>query len=659
MIHPGYWFVVLACLCAGMGAVIALFAALRKEMRLFVWARRLAYGFAVCVVGANAAMEWALLRHDFSVKYVAQVGSRSTPLTFTIVSLWSALEGSILFWSMILGLYLAGYLRSTRSEVQQDSVKRLSYTLMIALIISAFFVILIAGPANPFVSVFPVPPDGPGPNPLLQNHALMIIHPPMLYLGYVGMAIPFSIAIGAMLAAERRPVWLHSLRLWMQIPWLFLTIGIILGSWWAYAVLGWGGYWAWDPVENASFLPWLTATAFLHSIIIHEKRGQLKMWTLSLAAATFLLTLLGTFMTRSGVFNSVHSFTQSEIGPMFLAFIAVVLIGSLILIAARAQVMTMDDPHHPRPASRLGPRDAAFLLNNLLLTALTFTVLIGTLYPLISEALRGVKVSVGAPYFNRMTLPLFLALLFLMGVGPALPWNARGTESLRKMGWPTLMAALALVLALALGARGFYPCAVVSLGAFAAYVTVREALHHMRPVSPGFKERLRAVMRARRFIGGYIVHLAVIIVFVAVSLSHAFVIHAQATVAEGETFLLGGYQVQLLGLMGGQEPHRAYVVAPVEVIDAQQGGYVLSPRINYYQTSNDPLGSPAVHSSAREDVYISLLAFHPQSRTATFNAWIFPAVAWLWWTIPLFVLGTLLAAWPKRQSREPPSEVGV
>src|SRR5438105_7302762 len=292
-------------------------------------AQKFAYGFAALMALATLVMEYALLSHDFSVGYVAHVGSREVPTWVTIVSLWSSLEGSILFWGLVLGLYIAGATRLTKGQ----HIDYMPYAIGMWLACAAFFAFLIAGPANPFLTVSNPPLDGPGPNALLQNHALMIIHPPFLYLGYVGMTIPFGLACAALLRGRLGHGFLRPLRAALLLPWIFLTVAIMLGGWWAYEVLGWGGYWAWDPVENASLLPWLTATAALHSAIVMERRGVLKGWTITLVQASFLLTILGTFMTRSGVFNSVHSFTQSSIGPTILVFLAFVLVFSVVLLA--------------------------------------------------------------------------------------------------------------------------------------------------------------------------------------------------------------------------------------------------------------------------------------------------------------------------------------
>ncbi|HEX6047690.1 MAG TPA: cytochrome c biogenesis protein CcsA, partial [Gemmatimonadaceae bacterium] len=400
--------------------LVALFVALTGATLAVVGVRRrrpsfvrAGYAAAYTTFGllalATLVMVVALVTHDFSVSYVAQVGSRSTPPVITLISLWSALEGSILFWGFVLTLFTAMVVWSRRRETS-DTV---AYATAVMLFVTSFFLILLIGPADPFGVVSPVPADGPGPNPLLQNHILMAVHPPLLYLGYVGFTVPFAFAIGAMLAGELDTEdWIRSTRKWTIASWMFLTAAIIAGMWWSYEVLGWGGYWAWDPVENASFMPWLTATAFMHSVMIQERRNMLKLWNLNLVVGTFVLTILGTFLTRSGVLSSVHAFTQGSIGYYFLAFIALVLVATMALVAGNGGEL--------RARGQLDSavsRESAFLVNNLLLTAFMFTVLLGTLFPLVAEAVRGVKVSVGSPFFNKMTLPLAVMLVFLMGVG--------------------------------------------------------------------------------------------------------------------------------------------------------------------------------------------------------------------------------------------------
>src|SRR5437870_2917913 len=421
--------VLLALLAASAGAVLGFATGRRPSAAGWAWTRRFAYAFAAFMVLANLVMEYALLTHDFSVSYVAHVGSRSVPTWVTIVSLWSSLEGSILFWGAVLGIYIAAATYLNRNE----HAEYMPYAIGTWLACGAFFSFLLAGPANPFLSV-PAAADGPGPNPLLQNHYLMVIHPPFLYLGYVGMTIPFGYACAALLRGRLGLSFLKPIRSSLMVPWIFLTVAIMLGGWWAYEVLGWGGYWAWDPVENASLLPWLTATAALHSAIVMERRGVLKGWTVTLIQASFLLTILGTFMTRSGVFNSVHSFTQSAIGPTILAFLAAVLIFSIALLAFR-----IDSLEAEGSIDSAASKEGAFLFNNLIFVLLTFTVLIGTVFPLLVEAVKGKQMSVGRPYFDAMVVPAGTALLFLLGVGPALPWGRASRDEVMKRLFPPLI----------------------------------------------------------------------------------------------------------------------------------------------------------------------------------------------------------------------------
>src|SRR5256714_3320436 len=462
----GRTLILLALLAASAGSIVGFATGARPNAAGWKWARRLAYAFAAFMALANLTMEYALLTHDFSVSYVAHVGSRAVPTWVSIVSLWSSLEGSILFWGLVMGVYVS----VAPWRKAGDRPEYMPYAVGVWLACGAFFSFLLAGPAQPFATIPNPALDGPGPNPLLQNHYLMVIHPPFLYLGYVGMTIPFGYACAALLRGRLGLSFLKPIRSSLLLPWIFLTIAIMLGGWWAYEVLGWGGYWAWDPVENASLLPWLTATAALHSAVVMERRGILKGWTVTLVQASFLLTILGTFMTRSGVFNSVHSFTQSSIGPTILVFLAAVLIFSVALLALRVDSLESEGKIDS-PVSR----EWMFLINNLLFVLLTFTVLIGTIFPLVVEAFRGKQMSVGRPYFDSMVVPVGTALLFLIGVGPALPWGrVSKQQAIRSLLMPFTSGAVVALIGFAAGARN--PWALVSLlfGGCAAWVTILE-----------------------------------------------------------------------------------------------------------------------------------------------------------------------------------------
>jgi len=643
----GYGLVLAGLAFAAFGAVVGLTSGLMRREAGAVWARRAVYGFFACMIGANLTMIHALVTHDFSVKYVAQVGSRATPVLYTVVSLWSALEGSILFWGAIMASYVLAFTLVHRKE----HPRYMSLAMGTMLSVGVFFAFLIAGPANPFGTLPNPPADGPGPNALLQNHALMIIHPPMLYMGYVGMVVPFGVAVAGLLRGEIGEAWMTPLRRWTMVAWTFLSVGIILGAWWAYAVLGWGGYWAWDPVENASFLPWLTATAFMHSTMVLERKRMLKLWTLSLALVTFWLTIVGTFMTRSGIFNSVHSFTQSDIGPTFLVFIGMLAVFSIALLAIRGPVLEAEGR-----IQSLFSRDTSILLNNLLMVAITFTVFIGTVFPLISEAVQHRRVSVGEPYFNKMAVPPGLAVLFLMGVGPMLPWGTPDRQRVvRQFLLPGGAALVTVVACLLFGLTGFLPLLTFACAAFAGVITLRELF---LPAATRMREKQENVVtavfqsaaKARRRFGGYIVHLGIIVIFVAVAASQSYVTHVKGTVTKDKPLSIGGYTLRFKGLSEGQEPHRRFITANLEVTTPSGKVEPLAPRMNYYERSTDPIGTPAVRSVAYEDLYVSLLAFSPENGgQATFNTWIFPMVGWIWWSIPMLVLGSLIALWPSRR----------
>jgi cytochrome c-type biogenesis protein CcmF len=548
----------------------------------------------------------------------------------------------------VLGLYIWGATYSNR----QRHPEYVPWATGVWLACAAFFSFLLAGPAQPFLTVPAPPADGPGPNPLLQNHVLMVVHPPFLYAGYVGMTIPFGLAAAALLTGRLGHDFLRPLRTWLMLPWVFLTVAIVLGGWWAYEVLGWGGYWAWDPVENASLLPWLTATAAFHSALLMERKGVLKGWTVTLILATFLLTILGTFMTRSGVFNSVHSFTQSAIGPTILVFLAAATLFSVGLLAARIDRLA--------PEGRLEPgvsRDTAFLLNNLLVVLLTFTVLVGTVFPLVVEAVRGTQMSVGRPYFDRMAVPIGVALLFLMGIGPALPWGRSGGAELRRALLPPLAAA-AVFVALGLLAGVRHPWTLVALfcGGYAAQVTLGElwlpVARRMRSRGEGIGAAVAQVQsRARRRLAGYLVHAGAVLALVAVAVSSTEGITTEVQVARGEAVSLGPYTLTFRGVRELSEPHRQAVVADVAVRRGAADLGLLQPRMNYYASQREPVGTPAVRSSLRHDLYLSVLNIDPEGRSIGLHAMINPMVVWLWIATLLMGLGGLFALLPSRRAR--------
>ena len=616
------------------GAVSIVSAVLTHRNRLV----RLSVQYIVFVAGAAvvafAVMERALITRDFSLAYVAQVGSRSTPPLFNFAALWSALEGSILLWELVLTGYLVAVTIKFRRRLDDPLV---AWALAVMLLVAAFFFLLMLGPANPFRAVTGnVPTDGPGPNPLLQNHILMAFHPPMLYLGYVGFTVPFSFAIASLVTGRVGEGWLVQTRRWTLGAWGCLTVGIILGGWWSYEVLGWGGYWGWDPVENASLLPWLTGTAYLHSVMIQERRGMLRVWNLTLLCATFSLTILGTFLTRSGVLQSVHAFSSSGIGPLLIGFFAICSIGSIALIGWRADLLRS-------PGSIDSPisREAAFLLNNLLFAAFAFVVLLGTVFPLVLEAFNGERVSVGSPYFNRMAVPIGVALLTLMAVAPVFPWRKASWELMReRLLAPAAIAATAMALTVTAAARGPVPVIVFGLGGFAAGAAGRQiVLATRRNGWRGFIGRAN---------GGMIVHMGVVLIAVTLAASGSFSTRAEFTFSPGQQGELGGHTITYLGTRQVTEPQRVSTVVDIQLDNAG----IYRPALQRYRNSTTPIGTPSVRSGLLDDVYLTILA-SPTSGdpTARISMLIMPFTIWLWIGGAVIALGTILAAWPGQRRR--------
>ena len=642
--------VLLGLAACSVGAVTGMWAGRTGREDVWRWTRWMALIFMVAIAIATGLMEYALITHDYSVKYVAEVGSNETPLAFTIVSLWSSLDGSILLWALILAIWAGVF----AVKLKDTHPEHAPWALGSILLVGVFFTFLVSGIANPFERV-PNPLDnGPGPNPLLQNHVLMIVHPPTLYLGYVGMTVPFGMGCAALLSGRMPTSWARAMRRWMLVPWACLTVGIILGGWWSYEVLGWGGYWAWDPVENASFMPWLTATAFIHSSMVMERREHLKGWTITLVMATFLLTLLGTFMTRSGVFNSVHSFTQSPIGPVFLGYLGVMLVVSVLLLAARVDTLSP-------PTSKLeGPwsRDMAFLGNNLLFAAFTFTVLLGTVYPLLNEVMTDVQISVGEPYFNRMSVPICLGILFLMGVGPALPWGRATFATLvSRLAVPAGIALVIAVGCVAAGLREWVAILTFALSGFAGVVTLRELTEPGRQRAAKLGEPLWAALlqtwrTGHRRAGGYVVHFGVVMIAVAIAASSVYRSETEMTIREGKTKSFMGYDITYTGTERLDEPHRWSRVARFDIAKDGKDLGQAEPRLNHYKKMNQSIGTPTVMSGLDEDLYLSLVQVDPEGQMASLSVVVEPLVIWLWAGGGVMLLGSIIAGWPTRRRRE-------
>jgi cytochrome c-type biogenesis protein CcmF len=627
----------------GIGVLAAGLA--RGNADLLRLGRRFVFGVLIAGVASALLMEWALLTHDFSIAYVAENNARATPLLYTVTGLWAALEGSILLWGVVLAGYLAVVAHRFRDRAADPLV---AWALITGLVVALFFFGLMLGPANPFRTIDgAVPADGAGPNPLLQNHPLMAFHPPMLYLGYVGFTVPFCFAIAALVTGRFGEGWLEDTRRFTLVAFGFLTTGIILGAWWSYEVLGWGGYWAWDPVENASLLPWLTGTAFLHSVIVQERRGMLRVWNLSLIVATFCLTIFGTFLTRSGVIGSVHAFSLSPIGPALLGFLAFVSVVSIALIAWRG-----DRLRTPGRIDSPVSRESAFLANNLLFAGLAFVVLLGTVYPLLAEAIADRRLSVGEPYFDRMTTPLGVTLLFLMAAAPALPWRATNEQTLRRrLFLPAWAGVVSMFVALLLGARGLAPVAAFGLAGFALAgiarqfavgIAARRRAHH-----EGLLTATGRMMRNDpRLYGGLIVHVGVVLIAVALAASSSYDERAEVRLTEGESAGLEGYTFTYLGADRTTSDQKTTFSVDVRV---EQGGRdlgVYSPSISTFPNATQGIGTPSVRTGLLEDVYLTLVSSPNADGRVTLAVALNPLVVWLWIGGAVMALGTLVALAP-------------
>jgi cytochrome c-type biogenesis protein CcmF len=586
---------------------------------------------------------YALVMTDFSIKYVAFNTTRSTPIYYRVTGLWGALEGSLLLWEWILVIFsgLIAWIYRHRF------VDTMPWVLMIFSIVSAFFLGVVSFVSNPFEMLSPVPLDGRGLNPLLED-ANMMTHPPLLYTGFVGLTVPYAFAMAALLRGKLDEGWVVTTRRWTIIAWFFLTMGNLVGAWWSYHVLGWGGYWAWDPVENAAFMPWLPATAFLHSVQVQERRRMLKLWNLSLIIIAFSLTIFGTFLTRSGIISSIHAFSSGPVGTVFLGFLACVLLGSFGLLAFRADLLK----GQPELDSMVS-RESAFLLNNIVLVSALFTIFLGTIFPLLSEGVAGVQVSVGAPYFNSVTVPLFLFMVFLMGVGPMIAWRKASWDNLkRNFMWPAAGSLAIGAILFAWKVRDFLPLLGFTLMAFVVltilYDTALALRARRRIAGAGIFGGLRTLaQRNQRRYGGLVVHLGVVLIVMGIAGSMGYSVEREATLGLKEHLNIGRYLIQFEGLKGSQQPTHFRVEGAFRVFHQDQEWGVLAPALKFFPTQQSPVGRAVHRSTFSEDLYLILSGFSELDKNqATLKVLVRPLVVWMWVGGLVIALGTLLAVLP-------------
>jgi cytochrome c-type biogenesis protein CcmF len=639
----GHISIVLALLCALWGVASPILSARLGHERYYTAARAAILGQFLLVALAASALIYALVTTDFSIRYVAFNTTRATPVYYRVTGLWGALEGSLLLWEWILITFSA----VVTWVYSQHHRELMPWVLMIFSIVSAFFLAVIGFVSNPFETISPVPLDGRGLNPLLED-ANMMTHPPLLYTGFVGLAVPFAFAMAALIIGKIDEAWIVTTRRWTITAWFFLTAGNLVGAWWSYHVLGWGGYWAWDPVENAAFMPWLPATAFLHSVQVQERRRMLKVWNLSLIIIAFSLTIFGTFLTRSGILSSIHAFSSGPVGSVFLGFLAFVLLGSFGLLAYRSDRLS----GQPELDSMVS-RESAFLLNNIVLVSALFTIFLGTIFPLLSEAVAGVQVSVGAPYFNSVTVPIFLFMVFLMAVGPMIAWRKASWDNLkRNFLWPST-GALVFGIALFLWkVRDFLPLLGFTLLAFVVltifYDTGLALRTRRRIAGEGLIHGLVTLaQRNQRRYGGLVVHLGVVLIVLGIAGSMAYSVEREATMSLKEQLNVGPYRVQFEGLNGVQQPTHFRVEGSFRVFHQGTEWGVLSPALKFFPTQQSPVGRAVHRSSLGEDLYLILSGFSELDKNqATLKVLVRPLVVWIWIGGFVIALGTLLAILP-------------
>ncbi len=613
---------------------------------LLASARKGTYAVAALTTLAAIALWYAFLTRDSSVKYVAEYSSRDLPLALTVSTFWAGQEGSLLLWAWLLGLFAAVVLYQNRNKHREI----IPFVQTVLMGTAAFFLLILTVMSNPFSRLAVVPPDGNGLNPLLQNMG-MYFHPPTTYLGYVGFAVPFAFAMAALVTGKVGDDWIRSTRRWTLFGWFFLSMGNLFGAQWAYVELGWGGFWAWDPVENASFLPWLTGTAYLHSVMIQQRRGMLKVWNFILIIGTFVLTIFGTFLTRSGVLASVHSFGQSNLGPFFLGFIALALIFSVGLLIDRLPYLKSENE-----LDSFVSRESSFLLNNLILVGATFATLWGTIFPLISEAVRGVKITVSQPFFNQVNGPIFLILVLIMGICPLIGWRKASRENLlRNFLWPALGAAVFAAAAYALGIRDAYALLAFTLCAFVIAVILLETLRGIRARHRVYAEDYisalgKLVWHNKPRYGGYIIHLGIIMIALGIIGVYAMKVEVDQTVKPGEMINVGGFSLKFNGLR--EIPMQSYdsVQASLEVYSGGQKVGTIVPAKNFYEGQEQPTTEVAIRTTLLEDLYVILTGWDKDG-TTSLKVMVNPLVVWIWIGGGVLLLGTLIAFWPDEKER--------
>ena len=646
MVDIGYFALCLSLAASGYAVFASLMGAQRQHEGLIRSGENAA--LAVCGLYTVAAMGlwFAIFTKDFQVQYVAENTSRSQPLQYVLASLWGGQSGSILFWGWVLSIFTGATVLLNRNRYRS----LMPYTVAVLTGSCLFFGVLNVFASDPFVRLPFTPQDGSGLNPILQ-HPYMAIHPPLLYAGMIGMTVPFAFGIAALAARQLDNTWLRAMRRWLLIPWAFLGAGLLLGGKWAYVELGWGGYWGWDPVENASLMPWLAATALLHSVQIQERKGMLKVWNMVLLFFTFGMTIFGTFLTRSGIVSSVHAFAQSNVGTYFVVYLVLIILGSTFMLVRR-----LPDLKAENHLESFASRESAFLFNNWILLALLFAVLWGTLFPVISEAVTGEKITVGAPFFNQVSIPMGLVLMFLTGAGPLFAWRRTSKEGFRRnFGAPAIWAAVTLIVVIAVGVRDFYALTSLTLCGFVGGSVV---LEFVRGIAARRRTSAESVVvalatllaKSRRRYGGYLVHVAMVMLFVGFT-GNAFSVDREIVLQQGQSATVDDYTITFQTLAFGDDDSKSVSAAALTL--AQDGEFLatLVPERHLYKKAQQTTTEVSIYSSWFEDFYIILVGFADDNASAKFQIYVNPLVGCVWWGAALFVVSSLWTMWPSARDR--------
>lgn len=634
MADIGYIAMVTALAAAIYGMIVPHFGVARNNWNLIRSAQFATIFNFFLLSLASGVLIHAFLTHNYQIIYVWETSSRDMPLFYKVTAFWGGLDGSLLFWAWVQSLV------SMIVAFRYQHTNRVSIPYVIATLnfIMVFLLVLLVIWSSPFSLQANIPADGRGLNPLLQNIA-MTAHPPSLYLGFIGFSVPFAFAIGGLISGKLDNEWILTTRRWTLLSWYFLSLGIIIGGQWAYEELGWGGYWAWDPVENASFMPWLTGTAFLHSVMMQEKRNMLKVWNITLIIITFGLSILGTFLTRSGVVNSVHSFTQSEIGPFFLIFLGVVLLISFGLVFKRMKVLESD-----HKMESVMCRENVFLAQNIMFVGIMFTVLLGTTFPLIAEAIRGTKLSIQAPFFNSITAPMGYLLFSMMGIGTLIAWRRSSLENLRKNFLiPAIVATIGM-----LGLTTFFGTLVESLIIMWISIFVMMTIVIELVKATGIKARQTStnfltafglvIMRNTRRYGGLSVHVGVIFIFIGFA-GRFLDFETEMTMELNERTTVQKYDVVFKGIEEFPVRNATHRAARLEVYRGDELVDVMLPARSFYPTQPEPLTEIAIYRSFWEDFYVVVHNEDPQGQWVTLKIHINPLVGWAWMALPIFTIG--------------------